>query len=110
MLRKNKNIPLDYSLCTMDVTVYRRESLTRHVLHGVHLESEGALTQPGPMARLQRKFLLVIPGAFPIAPGDKVLPGIGPEMWQWEDLDGGTVQSVKQRFFMGTPCHVEARG
>ena len=115
MLRNNNKLPLSYSLCTMDVTVYRREGLTRHVLHGVHYEYESELTVRDGRARLHRNFLLVIPGAFSIQPGDKVVLGEGPQVSDWEDLDTaveslGIVTSVKPRYFMGKPCHVEARG
>ena len=115
MLRNNHRLPLDYSLCCMDVTVYRREGLTRHLLQGVHYEYESELTVKDGRARLHRDFLLVIPGEFPIAPGDKVVLGIGPEGSDWEDLDTaveslGIVRSVKPRYFMGKPCHTEVRG
>ena len=115
MLRNNNKLPLSYSLCCMDVTVYRREDLTRHVLHGVHYEYESELTVRDGRARLHRDFLLVIPGEFPVAPGNKVVLGEGPQVSDWEDLDTavealGIVRSVKPRYFMGKPCHVEARG
>ena len=114
MLRNNNRLPLDYSLCRMDVTVYRREDLTRHVLRGVHYEYESELSVSSGRARLHRNFLLVIPGGFPIATGDKVVLGVGPEA-DWEDLDTaveslGIVKSVKPRYFMGNFCHTEARG
>ena len=114
MVRKNNKIPLDYSLCRMEVTVYRREDLTRHLLRGVHYEYESELVTKDGRARLHRNFLLVIPGGFPIAPGDKVVLGVGPEA-DWEGLDAaveslGIVSSVKPRYFMGSFCHTEARG
>lgn len=111
MIRPKKQIPLDYSLCTMTVTVYHREGLTREVVEGVHFEFTDELhTENGRSART-RGFLLVIPGIFGIAPGDKVALGVGPEITRWEALPhAGVVTSVKTRFFRGMPCHVEARG
>ena len=116
MLKPIKTLPLDYSLCTMTVTVYHREGLTRQVLDRVHYEfTDQADTAQG-RARHARGFLLVIPGEYPIALGDKVVLGTGPEGMAWEDLTPaavptlGVVQSVKPRYFRGQPCHTEARG
>ena len=115
MLKRKKTIPLDYSLCTMTVTVYRREGLNRRVLEGVHYEfTDRSHTDSGRSAH-SRGFLLVIPGSDPIAPGDKVVLGIGPEGLPWEELNTatvptlGVVNSVKPRYFGGKPCHTEAR-
>jgi hypothetical protein len=115
MLKRKKIIPLDYSLCTMTVTVYRREGLTRRVLEGVHFEfTDRSHTESGRSSH-SRGFLLVIPGSDPIAPGDKVVLGIGPEGLPWEALNTasmptlGVVNSVKPRFFGGSLCHTEAR-
>ena len=116
MLRPSSRIPLDYSLCTMTVTVYRREGLTREVLEGVHYEFTDELQILAGRAAASRSFLLVIPGVHGIAPGDKVVLGIGPAITRWEDLNPaqiptlGVVKTVKPRFFRGVPCHVEARG
>ena len=115
MLRRKHSIPLDYSLCAMTVTVYRREGLTRRVLEGVHYEFTDCLDTDSCRDSHSRRFLLVIPGFDPIAPGDKVLLGIGPENIQWEELNTaeiptlGVVGSVKPRYLLGQPCHTEAR-
>ena len=116
MLKLRKTIPLDYSLCAMTVTVYRREGQTRRVLEGVHYEfTDGEKTDSG-RTHHSRNFLLVIPGSDGIAPGDKVLLGIGPENPTWESLNGaqlptlGVVATVKPRYLYGRPCHTEARG
>ena len=109
MLKNTNRIPLDYSLCTMTVTVYHREGLTRRVLEGVHFEYNDTLSVSGGMESLDRSLLLVIPGFDPIRPGDKVLPGIGPEVHRWEDLTVGPVTSVKPRYFRNALCHMEVR-
>lgn len=116
MLRPSNRIPLDYSLCTMTVTVYRREGLTREVLEGVHYEYTDRLQTVDGRRTCSRGFLLVVPGSCRLAPGDKVLLGIGPDLSRWEDLNVadtptlGVIETVKPRFFRGQPCHVEARG
>lgn len=115
MLKRRQLIPLDYSLCCMTVTVYG-ENGSRRVLRGVHHEQTREQSTALGAQDCTTDFLLVIPGEDPIAPGDKVLPGIGPENLPWEALNApafpglGIVRTVKPRFFMGTPCHTEARG
>jgi hypothetical protein len=100
----------------MTVTVYHREGLTRHVLEGVHYEFTSRREVVGGIAQVSRGFLLVIPGDYPIHPGDKVLLGIGPEYVHWEDLTVettdtlGVVTSVQPRYYQGAVCHIEARG
>lgn len=116
MLRKQNNIPLDYSMCCMTVTVYHREGLTRHVIGNAHYEytREEAVSQG--IREAQRQFLLVVPGHCPLQPGDKVVPGEGPEITAWSqlnlaDVPGlGVIRSVKPRYFRGRLCHTEARG
>ena len=116
MLKPIKNVPLDYSLCKMLVTVYHREGLTRRVLSGVHYEFTNHREVTGGIEQITRSFHLVIPGSFDIHPGDKVLLGIGPEITRWEDLTVentdtlGLVTSVQPRYYQGKHCHTEARG
>lgn len=114
MVRRNR-IPLDYSLCRMTVTVYGEKG-SRRVLRDVHHEHTREKTTAMGAEDKVTDFLLVIPGEDPIAPGDKVLPGIGPEEISWEELNApafpglGVVRTVKPRYFLGKPCHTEARG
>ena len=116
MLKPIKNVPLDYSLCQMTVTVYHREGLTRQVIEGVHYEFTTRREVRDGVARVTRGFHLVIPGQAPIAPGDKVVLGIGPEVQRWEELTVagtdtlGVVTSVQPRYWQGRLCHTEARG
>ena len=116
MLRKMNQIPLDYSICCMTVTVYRREGLTRRVIKNAHYEFTDSRTVQGAVEDAQRQFLLVVPGDCPLRPGDKVVLGEHPGITCWEELDVPSVQtlgiidSVKPRYFRGARCHTEARG
>lgn len=116
MLKPIKNVPLDYSLCNMTVTVYHREGLPRQVITGAHYEFTTHRKVTEGVAEVTRSFHLVIPGGGEIYPGDKVLLGIGPEIRRWEDLQVETtdtlalVTSVQPRYWRGTLCHTEARG
>ena len=116
MLKPILNVPLDYSLCQMTVTVYHREGLTRQVIEGVHYEFTDRREVEGGIARVSRGFHLVIPGQCQIFPGDKVLLGIGPEIAKWEELlpetvsTLGIVTSVQPRYYGGKLCHTEVRG
>ena len=116
MLRRLKNIPLDYSLCVMTVTVYHREGLTRHVIRNAHYEYTDQRTVETGMEDDSRSFLLVVPGKCDLRCGDKVVLGEGPEVTHWSELNVPSVQSlgviasVKPRYFRGRLCHVEARG
>ena len=110
MLRFRNQIPLDYSMCCMTVTVYHREGLTRQVLHNAHLEYTHQQDTADGVDTAQRHFLLVVPGALDIAPGDKVVAGEGPAITAWHEADGLVVQSVKPRYFYGRLCHTEVRG
>lgn len=116
MLRRTNTVPLDYGLCCMTVTVYRREGLTRHVLRNAHYELTDELRHSAGVTQYGRPFLLVIPGQADLAVGDKVLLGEGPEVIAWDELNIakfptlGVVQSVKPRYFRGRLCHMEARG
>ena len=110
MLKLEKNIPLDYSLCCMTVTVYHREGLTRQVMQNVHWECTYEQSRSQGIDRCRNGFLLVVPGEANIAPGDKIFPGVGPEAESWQTLPGFVASSVKPRHYMGRLCHTEVRG
>ena len=116
MLKPIKNVPLDYSLCQMTVTVYHREGLTCQVLEGVHYEFTDQRTVKGGIVEKTRHFQLVIPGDRPIHPGDKVVLGVGPLTARWQNLTVentptlGLVTSVQPRYYQGKVCHIEAKG
>ena len=116
MLKPIQNVPLDYSLCNMTVTVYHREGLTRQVIENAHYEWTDRREVTGGIAEKSRSFLLVVPGQCRLQPGDKVLLGIGPEISRWEELlpetvaSLGLITSVQPRYYGGKLCHTEARG
>lgn len=116
MLKPIQNVPLDYSLCNMTVTVYHREGLTRQVIENAHYEWTDRREVADGIEEKSRSFHLVVPGECRIYPGDKVLLGIGPEIFHWEDLlpetcdTLGLVTSVQPRHYKGQICHTEARG
>ena len=115
MLKARKKVPLDYSLCRMTVTVYRRADGSRHVLKNVHYEFTDERTVTKGQAVRSRSFLLVIPGGWDMEPGDKVVLGEGPEDYDWQQLNAavptlGVVVTVKPRYLNGKLCHTEARG
>ena len=110
MLRFRNQMPLDYSMCCMTVTVYHREGLTRQVIHNGHLEYTHQQVTTDGVDNAENQFLLVVPGALSIAPGDKVAVGECPPVTAWHEADGMVVRSVKPRYFYGSICHTEARG
>lgn len=99
----------------MTLTVYHREGLTRQVVDRAYFEVTRTRGAAG-MEKLGTEFLAVIPCKSPaVFPGDKLLPGVGPEVSHWRELDVDrfpelmTVSQVAQRYFNGELCHVEAR-
>ena len=100
---------LDPVLCDQTVTVYHREGLTRRVLAGVHFEYTQRQDTDLGRAEATREFLLVIPGADPIGPGDLVVLGEGPEVIA-RDTQYATVLRVRPCSFLGRVSHTEARG
>ena len=114
MLKHRNLIPLDYALCRMTVTVYDRKG-GRRVVENAHYEfTDESATATGKTSA-DRGFLLVIPGLDPVAPGDKILLGVGGDI-PFDALNPaefptlGIVKTVKPRYFLGEPCHTEARG
>lgn len=110
MLRLRGAMPFDKRLYAQTVTVYHREGLTRHVLRGVHFEENRLRDTAGGITQDREEFLLVVPFACHLQPGDKVLPGEGPVPQDWGTLRAWVIRSVKPRYLLGKFCHVEARG
>ena len=99
MLKPISNVPLDYSLCQMIVTVYHREGLTR-TLSGVHFEAAVEDETSAAVTERRHTFLLVCPQDVAFAPGDRIV-------YEGHDF---YAKSVKKRFFMGRFSHWEVRG
>ena len=109
MKRTNVVSILDPALCDRKVTVYHREGLTRRLLEGVHFSQTRAMQTELGREEDTGEFLLVIPGDDPIAPGDLVVAGAGPEVFT-RDTQTARVHSVKKCFLLGQVSHTEARG
>ena len=98
--------PLDYSLCCQTVTAYgvREENVKRQVLENCYFApetgQEAALTGK---SRL-KKFLLIIPGDFPLQTGDRIFAGIGPEVTDWETFLPAAVEELYEISFV-KPCY-----
>lgn len=111
--------PVDYSLCCQTVTAYRRteEGIQRTVIPGCYLQWQEELDEDGIRIRDENKFLLIQPGEKQLVfPGDRVLPGVGPEiqMEEWESfapsgIRGLVIVEYATAFrWEGVFCHTEA--
>ncbi len=103
---------MTYPLCDQTVTVYRQEhdTVTRRVVENTFYSYEDHLED----SRFSRRFLLILPGAEDIRPGDRVFVGIGPENVVWDrflpvSIPGlSQVAYVKPVYAGSTLCHLEA--
>ncbi len=111
--------PLDYSLCNQTVTLYRLRNGTvqRRVVDGVHyrywtqekLDAAGKSRETG--------CLLIIPGKADIQPGDRVYPGVGPQITAqtWAgflpvQIPGlAQIRYVAPQWWQGEICHTEGK-
>lgn len=107
---------MDYSLCSQTVTVYRKEGLEilRWVVDNCHLAwSVSTPTEPYGKS-MEKKFLLIIPGEFPLQPGDRIYDGIGPEEVDWNTFLPAAVPELLEVSFAkacrwdGETAHWEA--
>ena len=98
--------PLDYSLCDETVTVYRRNEgrIRRQVADNARLIRQTATSTENYGKSMDKKFLLIIPGDFPLQPGDRVFAGIGPEMVDWENFVPAAVKELYEISF-AKPCY-----
>ena len=120
---------LRYPLCRQTVTLYhleeQAEKVSRTVLQGVFFDLRRRRTTTEAGRQEAEAFLLIVPQAaarwgeaYTLAPGDRVLAGVGPEVdWDgWETFVPETtpglccVQYVHPKYLAGTPCHLEAGG
>ena len=107
---------MEYPLCTQTVTVYRigDGQVLRQVLEGCYLELRDAVKPQD--ARPDKNFLLVVPSPLQrVFPGDRLVPGIGPEVSAERLLpvymqDLITVKEVKRFYWDGQLSHIEAWG
>ena len=117
-MRRNR-----YRLCNQTVTVYHREgagSITRTVLHRAFLDFQKNLNVARTGAKESNGFLLVVPGpTVPVAVGDQVMLGEGPECADdaaWRELVPSKVPNlvvvghVDPKWYRGELVHTEAGG
>lgn len=121
---KKRTSPVDYSLCDQTVTIYHWDggkTYTRKVIEeGAFLDFKKVQNVDKTGSTEVNTFLLVIPGAsVPVAAGDKVLAGVGPEISTREawaafipaKVDGlGVVEWVDPKYWRGSVVHTEAGG
>lgn len=140
--------PLDYSLCDQTVTIYHQLgagenfACTRTVFRGAMVDQKKVRAVDKTGSKEGYSFLAVFPsgrgrpewvapaayaelpdcrraGTFTLAPGDKLLPGEGPEIIDrkaWSAFVPATtpglvvVSDVDVKLWAGSVCHVEAGG
>ena len=120
---KKRISPVDYSLCTQTVTVYHWDGgteYTRNVFDNAFLDFKKTQNVDKTGSTEANSFLLVIPGAsVPVAVGDKVLLGEGPEIATreaWASLIPSKVPGlvvvkwVDPKYWHGSVVHTEAGG
>ena len=124
MLMLRPTCPVDYSLCNQTVTIYHwdgKETYTRKVIEeGAFLDFKKTQNVDKTGSSEVNTFLLVIPGSeVPVAVGDKVIHGEGPEIATRESwaafipakIPGlGVVKWVDPKFWRGSVVHTEAGG
>lgn len=121
---KRRSSPVDYSLCSQTVTIYHwdgKDTYTRKVIkEGAFLDFKKTQNVDKTGSREVNSFLLVIPGSeMPVAVGDKVLHGEGPQLASREDwaslipskVEGlVVVKYVDPKYWKGALVHTEAGG
>lgn len=121
---KRRNAPVDYRLCNQTVTLYHwdgKDSITRKVIEkGAFLDFKKVQGISKTVSKEVNNFLLVIPcREIPVAAGDKVLLGEGPDIAGREEWAGFipskvpglvVVKWVDPKYWNGQLVHVEAGG
>lgn len=105
--------PFPYPLCDRTVTVYR-ETGERTVCEGCYFVYEDVENESAQGLQVDRKFLLVMPGAQRVFAGDRIFDGIGPEEIVWAEFVPAAVPGLCQAayakawYWDGHVCHTEA--
>ncbi len=121
---RHRASPLDYRLCDQTVTLYHwdgREAASRQVIEkGAFLDFKKVQDVSKTGSGEVNGFLLVIPcGESPVAVGDKVLLGAGPEIGpaaEWRRFIPSKVSGlvvvkyIDPKYWKGRMVHVEAGG
>lgn len=110
--------PVDYSFCNQTVTVYRKrkDQILRLQIDKCYFSLEETYMQDGYGRKIRKKCRLILPGKQSVFAGDRVYPGIGPQVDvdSWNSFVPDNVpglcilQQVKTYFWDNTPCHTEA--
>lgn len=97
------------------VTVYHpgEDGTQRRVLEGCFYQYQSVRQESAEGGCEERAFLLLIPGLDPIAPGDRVFDGVGPEDVDWAAFLPVNVPGLSQaayvtRYDVGPLRHTEA--
>lgn len=122
---KRRSAPVDYRLCNQTVTLYHwdgKETVTRRVIEkGAFLDFKKVQSVSKLGSAEKNGFLLVIPCSdeIPVAVGDKVFHGEGPEIStaaEWRKFHPSTVpglvvvEYVDPKYWKDRLVHVEAGG
>lgn len=120
---KPRPSPVDYRLCSQTVTVYHWDgatTYTRKVIHNAFLDFKKTQNVDKTGSSEANGFLLVIPGSVvPVAVGDKVILGEGPEVATREAWAAFipskvpglvVVKYVDPKYWRGNVVHTEAGG
>jgi len=124
MVAVRNTCPVDYRLCNQTVTIYHRKGdgyYTRRLIErGAFLDFKKTQDIANTGSTEVNSFLLVIPcGENPLAVGDKVFLGVGPEIStreSWADFIPSKVSGlvvvkyVDPKYWNGKLVHVEAGG
>lgn len=124
MLFRSVRPPVDYRLCNQTVTIYHWDGgktyTCKVIQDGAFLDFKKTQNVDETGSREVNTFLLVIPGSVvPVAVGDKVLAGVGPEIATREDWAAlipakvpglVVVKSVDPKYWRGSVVHTEASG
>ena len=98
--------PLHYGLCQQTVTVYQKkgEEIVRTEAQTCYFSSSISTPREGYGKSMEKKFLLIIPGDFPLQTGDRIFAGIGPEVTDWETFLPAAVEEIYEISFV-KPCY-----
>lgn len=108
-----------YPLCRQKVTIYRRkgQSVLRQVFDNCYYQWQDCLREAEEGTRMERKFLLVIPGDVQtVFPGDRIFEGEGPQITitEWADFIPVKVAGLSEAAYAtcrssgSNICHTEA--
>lgn len=124
MLFRSNRPPVDYRLCNQTVTIYHWDGAATYsrkvIKDGAFLDFKKTENVDKTGSSEVNTFLLVIPGSeVPVAVGDKVLLGEGPEIStreEWAALIPAktpglvVVKYVDPKYWRGSVVHTEAGG